>query len=205
MRTIFGIIKIKALRINISVFTFIAGAALFYADFSVYTALALAAAVIHECGHILCARAQRADIEAITIYPFGADIRIDNSKLSYRGETMIALSGPGANFITALVIYCLLFFCYTKAGMFFFFANMMLGIINLLPIKSLDGGKTLEFLLCDHMPLDSAMKILDVVSMVFFILLTFFALFVLAATGYNFSLLVICAYLFITIYINEKT
>jgi Peptidase family M50. len=197
-------LQIKALRLNISVFTVIAAAALLYADFSIYTVLALVSALIHEIGHYLAMRFLKTGIQEVSVYPFGIDIRINNTRLTYNEELAIALTGPAANVFAALFAYLLLVVHFSRPGLFFFFANLAFGFINMLPIKTLDGGKALECLLCAKLPLERALKIIEFVSAVFFIILTFFSLFVLAVTHYNFSLLIICAYLFLSVYVNEK-
>lgn len=204
MSEIFGMINIKPLRLKISIFTILAASALFYADFSVYTMLVAAAAIIHEIGHLLAIKYVNISVQEICIYPFGADIKVNNTSLSYNQELAVALSGPIANLIASLIIYCFIYFNFSRQGLFFFFANIVLAVFNLFPIKTFDGGKALECILCMKLPLEDALKIIEITSAIFFIAMTFLALFLLVATGYNFSLIIICAYLFLSVYANEK-
>ena len=86
---------------RISVAALLAAAALFAADFSVFTLLFLLAAMIHEVGHLVCLKACGAKIYGITVLPFGAVIRSDAEKLPYAKEAAAALAGPAAGLAAA--------------------------------------------------------------------------------------------------------
>ena len=89
--------------VRISLFAVLAFAAAMAADCSVFTVLIFAAAFVHEAGHLVCLKASGVNIYGITILPFGAVIRSDAEKLTYRKEAWAALAGPLAGLCAAAV------------------------------------------------------------------------------------------------------
>lgn len=71
-----------------------------------------------------------------------------------RDTVMVSLWGPLSNFITAALLALPLRFHvtgdYTMAVVVLVFANLMLGVFNLIPIGPLDGAHILEGLLSDR-------------------------------------------------------
>ncbi|MBU4205012.1 site-2 protease family protein [Patescibacteria group bacterium] len=72
-----------------------------------------------------------------------------NLKNRRRGELLVALAGPGSNFVVALIVGLFLrFFVITNFGLLFFLSffvwiNLILGVFNLMPIPPLDGSHIL--------------------------------------------------------------
>lgn len=176
----------------------------FLSEMSIYFPIMLSAAVVHELGHIAAIKLLARQKFTFTLYPFGADISYNSTNVSYTKETVISLSGCGANLIFALIGTLLIKTVYSREMMFFVFSNFAYAAINIFPIKSLDGGKALENILLGFLDTGNALRIAEIVSSAAFTVMTFFALVVLSATGYNFSLLMMCLYLFITVYIKEN-
>ena len=109
--------------------------------------LILSAAGVHELGHYLVLRAVGGRAVTLGIGPMGADLRTDCCRLSYGREILAVLAGPGANLLTGLALaagakYAGWGALYTAAG-----AHMVLGCFNLLPIRTLDGGRLLDLAL----------------------------------------------------------
>lgn len=183
---------------------------LFFSDFSVYTAIVLLAAAAHEAGHLIAMRILGCKIHSICLYPFGVDIKANVLHLCYAKELWVYISGPLVNFVCFAVFYMLALVLpsstITTPFVFFAFSSFLLFFVNLLPIKTLDGGKSLYCLLClcGKKSLLNIDSICDLACWISIFILLIFALFVLHITNYNFSLLIFCAYLIISIYAKNS-
>ncbi len=170
------------------------------ADCSVFTVLIFAAAFVHEAGHLVCLKASGVNIYGITILPFGAVIRSDAEKLTYRKEAQAALAGPLAGLCAAAVSGVLFWVLRDPYTLFFAAANVTLSLVNLVPVRTLDGGRALEAWAFSRMPFEKAECVAENVSYGAFVFLTFASLGLLAFTGCNFSLVIFCVCLFISAY-----
>lgn len=186
--------------VRISLFAVLAFAATLAADCSVFTVLMFAAAFVHELGHLICLKTNGVNIYGITVLPFGAVIRSDAEKLTYRKEAQAALAGPFAGLCAAAVSGVLFFVFRDPYTLFFAAANLTLSFVNLVPVRTLDGGRALEALAFSRMPFEKAESFAENVSYGAFVFLTFASLGLLAFTGCNFSLVIFCVCLFISAY-----
>ena len=191
-------VKIKNIKINfICVFLILI---FFYINFSVYALIILACIVIHEFGHIIFIKSSGFKILNVEITPCGVNIII-NGLAPYKTDILIAVGGPFLNIIFALLIFLII----QGAGnssllMFAFLTNIIYAALNLFPVASLDGGRVLACILKIYLPENIARNIFAAISAVFLVILSICALFILMLTGYNFSLVLLCSYLFYTIY-----
>lgn len=106
----------------------------------------LSAAVCHELGHWLVLRRVGGRIQRLHITVFGAEMQVDDRRISYGGELLTAAAGPVSNLLLAAAIGLLGRWwepLYLLAG-----AQAVLGCFNLLPILPLDGGRMLWLALC---------------------------------------------------------
>ena len=186
--------------VRISLFAVLAFAAALAADCSVFTVLIFVAAFVHELGHLICLKTNGVNIYGITVLPFGAVIRSDAEKLTYRKEAQAALAGPFAGLCAAAVSGVLFFVFRDPYTLFFAAANMTLSFVNLVPVRTLDGGRALEALAFSRMPFEKAESFAENVSYGAFVFLTFASLGLLAFTGCNFSLVIFCVCLFVSAY-----
>ena len=92
----------------------------------------LLAALIHELGHIAALEISGVNLERIRLSALGANIDSDRQSLSYLQTTFCAVSGPLAGL--------LLFFLLLPFNEDYAQVSLMLSLLNLLPVKSLDGG-----------------------------------------------------------------
>ena len=108
----------------------------------------------HELSHALMARAEGIEIEEIVLHPFGGLARLRTQPQNPRAELRIAMAGPAASFLFALLA-----FGATKVAalgnyagtviIFFLIAwgNLLLAVFNLFPGYPLDGGRVLRAIL----------------------------------------------------------
>jgi len=105
----------------------------------------------HELAHALMARAEGIEIEEIVLHPFGGLARLRKEPESPQAEFRIAIAGPAASFLFALVTFVLLLPAVklrytTTAGVLFLLSsgNLLLAVFNLFPGYPLDGGRVLR-------------------------------------------------------------
>ena len=68
---------------------------------SYYAVIPIIAAVIHEAGHIICARLRGIHLKSFEVAIFGARLSIGDGIYSYSDEIAICAAGPAINFICA--------------------------------------------------------------------------------------------------------
>lgn len=155
------------------------------------SAFFLAAAACHESAHIAMLFCLGAPPSFVEISALGCRIVPNQEKvLSYRKQALVSLAGPGMNLFLASG---LLFPGWGKNV--FFSANLILGLLHLLPVEPLDGGLALHYLLCSRLDGVKAGKISMGISLIFLFPLAVLGFFVLLQTTYNFTLLAMSVYL----------
>ena len=111
-------------------------------------------------GHITAAKLMRIGISSITLLPLGADISFSRMR-SYREEFVTASAGAAVNLVTA--IFCMPL-ARSEFADLFVTSNIALAVMNLLPIKTLDGGGTLKSVLLMCLPQDTAERVSGFIS-----------------------------------------
>ncbi len=155
--------------------------------------------LLHECAHALVAKRLGYQLNKIKLMPHGVSISGSNVYFSYKDEVRIALAGPLANFM--LVVLTMAFWWALPVSYSFtydfYIANLVIAIVNLLPIYPLDGGRVLLALLSQKFSRMRAVTIVRVIGVilsslliVLFVITTFFAP--------NFTLLFFGVFLFVT-------
>ncbi len=129
-----------------------------WALFLVYTCV-----ILHEFGHALVARRLGIPVPLILILPIGGLALLGRMPRSPRAEILITAAGPLVNFVIAAV--CLTLLGHWPPGLdyadpatldwrnllaFLFYANLLLGLFNLLPAFPMDGGRLLRATLACH-------------------------------------------------------
>ncbi len=103
----------------------------------------LLAAGLHEGGHWVAAWGCGTVVGVMKLDLFGARMKL-YGLMSYRREAWIAAAGPLVNLLSAAMVYPL--WQRTASSGFaslFFYASVGLAAVNLLPVRSLDGGRML--------------------------------------------------------------
>ena len=97
---------------------------------------------VHELGHYLSARAAGLKVGTPTFIPFvGAWIELKDQPMDARMEARIALAGPVAGTVGALVCYFVARAEHSSLLLALAYSGFMLNLWNLLPINPLDGGR----------------------------------------------------------------
>ncbi|MEK4426393.1 site-2 protease family protein [Solibacillus sp. FSL K6-1523] len=105
--------------------------------------------LFHELGHFMAAKCVGAQIKRCVILPYGGEMTIKNEhQLSFKQLTIIALGGPIATVFGIVVAYTLP--PILQEG--FINAQMILLVINLLPIWPLDGGRIICYSILQVLP-----------------------------------------------------
>lgn len=140
--------------------------------------LALAAALLHEAGHLTAAALLRVPVDTVTLCPLGAEIRLVPALRSYQSELLLSLSGPLIGLLPALPLAFGIPLPVWVKGLGI--SALSLSLINLLPVRGLDGGDALSCLLSPRIGIEKTDAILSGLS--------FCALFLLWCAG-TYSLL----------------
>lgn len=106
---------------------------------------------LHELAHAVAARFEQVEVIEIVLHPFGGLARLKREPDNPRTEFRIAIAGPVASFLIALV-FLILTSASNSIGtnlitpLFFllFFWNILLAVFNLFPGYPLDGGRILR-------------------------------------------------------------
>ena len=146
--------KMPVVRANFGFFLLLSLALLF--DRSGLAVGCICAALLHELGHLLAMAVCGVSVTAVCLCPLG--VRIERAEpTSLNRELLINLSGPMVNLLLALVLY--------RAEKFPFSAvNCVLGLFELCPLPSLDGGQALFCLMQRYFCLRTAQKFCTVVQ-----------------------------------------
>ena len=183
-------------KIKISLPTIIFVGLIVFLDRSHLSLIAFFAAIIHELGHLAAMRLLGAKVREIEITFFGAEIRTPSPTKGTLRSIIIFASGAAANILSAIIAYS--FPNQTPELSFFAGASLSLAVINLLPIRTLDGGSILEATLMEAIP-NHAVLIIDIISSLTLAILWLTAVYLLLVFGGNLSLMLFCMYLFFTL------
>lgn len=164
-----------SIKINLNVFLFVP---LFILTNQIELyALVMLFALIHELGHLLCGIILDFEVENFEIMPLGFSVEFKPNVKDYNKKIMksniltvkklcINLAGPMANFIIIIVSYLF------KLQDIIIFSNLIILIINMIPIYPLDGGRVLKNVLKLLLGNQKALKCTNTISNVAVIMLT---------------------------------
>lgn len=174
----------------------------FYAILMIY-------AVIHELGHLFWGLILKLKPEAFSITPFGLQIsfktepnlyntKIKNGTKLCLKRMSLALAGPLTNFIIALILIILNNIELYKNSIFFgeiaIYANILIGIFNLIPIYPLDGGRILKEIISIRSGIKKSYYYINKISNITMICLMFISS-ILLLYIHNIAILIILVYL----------
>jgi membrane-associated protease RseP (regulator of RpoE activity) len=125
----------KPFKIKISVAGIISLATLYFLNGKDFVFMIICA-LMHEAGHFIAMFLSGVKPIEITVGFLNFNIKYNKTKTSYKKDLIISLGGVGVSFVLAFVGFFM--------GNFdLFYTNMILFVINMLPIPSLDGENIL--------------------------------------------------------------
>lgn len=159
--------------------------------------------LLHELGHIIIGLILGFKLKNLRFIPFGAKIEFRELKKTKKiilKKILIYSAGPIMNLVSCYIV----FFIDFEFNEEWFYTNLLIGIFNLLPITSLDGGKILKQIMKLFLNNKKSTIISYNITKVFLCIFTFlYALFIVKIK--NISLLVILIYLwYIDFFENRK-
>jgi Zn-dependent protease len=114
-----------------------------------YAVLLLISVLVHELAHALTAKIYHWPTEKIVLNLWGGHTQFESFTASPGRSVLVALAGPAANFALAGAGWVLLTAGNTTGvadilANIFVWANLLIGIFNVLPGLPLDGGRLVE-------------------------------------------------------------
>ena len=113
-----------------------------FCDKSGLAAMSLLAAALHELGHLIAAGMMKIPIQSMRFDLLGARIDVKGRILSYGEEWLLCIAGPLSSLTFSLIGS--FFWSHSKFAIAFSCVSLLLGLLNLLPIQTFDGGRMLE-------------------------------------------------------------
>jgi len=163
---------------------------------------------IHDIAQALVAAFYRIRINRLTFLPIGALPAISRKPEKVWQELLMLIAGPTANLLIAalLLVYLKPYAAYWDepqnigvgyGGNFLFqlqFINLSIGLLNLLPVFPMDGGRILDALLEKKYGEENAVKIVNTFSM-----LTAAAFVICGVVYMKYAILLIGLFIFFTV------
>jgi Zn-dependent protease len=177
----------------------IAAVLLYILNDDAYFFIMLLSVLIHELGHIISCMLLGQKIEQIRFGIAGAQIDTSNKLSSYVTDAVTSLSGPAASIGAAVVSFLIIrertklipLDSTAELLLFFFLSNLFYALVNLIPVKGLDGGNALYALAASKLELHTADRIVTVSSFVSVFVILAVSLTVLKNFDFNFSLVIL--------------
>ena len=183
------------------------------------------AAAIHEIGHIAAARVLGVKIKDISFDFSGLRISVDERLTSYSDEIWLAAAGPVSNLLSAFAVTVFIkssrrevltafevahdFLESGKPSVdgicaFFIVASCVQALINLLPIKTFDGGRILYCLLAHALGENVSETVISITSGIFAFVLWTVSLYLMLRISSGLGIYIFSASIFSMTLINDK-
>ncbi len=193
----------KHFSVNIWFFPVVLSA--FWSGYGELFLLTFLIAFFHELSHVLCAKALNVGISKITIFPFGISAQLKSKYIkSSEKEFAIAFSGPLFNFLLFLLCTLLKHHKSFFAADYCATVSLAMALINLVPVLPLDGGRIMKAILTQKYGIIRAYNFMLGLSRILALLIIGFAVFVFFLSDFNFSLILISAFLIQNLSYEQK-
>lgn len=160
---------------------------------------------LHELSHLLAAKIIGLRTAYVAFHPFGVNLKLKN-KLICRlsDEIILYMAGPCCNILLACASLAVYKYYPDPWLRFFYGSNIMLFVMNMLPVVPLDGGVVLKKLLMYRVGYKAAGNIMTAVSAVIVAVLLALGAYVLYITRFNYSVLFLAIFLFGNIFTQKE-
>lgn len=201
--TIFNMEKLmKRSKIKIDFLTFMFITSLILTA-TKYTFIAFLCAAIHEAGHIFAAKLLSVKLSEFNLSFLGARLRMSDRLYSYKQEIILCIMGPLFNFISVVLLLPSVTRLNNENMIFFIMSSLFLGFINLLPIKTFDGGRIFECILLLVLDDRWTERILNITSFVLIFSLWCISIYMLLIYSSSLNLFVFSISIFFTIFMKQ--
>ena len=164
-------------------------------------------AVAHELVHLIFIYSFSIAPKEVAFTLLGANIkRAVNTVNNLNSEIIINASAPVFNIVTGaffLIISCHVT-KYENILAETASVNLILGIFNLIPFYTFDGGNALKYILLKHISEKSTERALTCISLVVTIAFSFISIHIFLNYQHNFSLFIMCIYMFLSIIFKKQ-
>lgn len=155
-----------------------------------------ASLIFHEGIHLYFLCQHKIPVQKITVEPFGISIETDRKTPQ---NAMIYLSAPIGNLLVAGIFIFLQFWQRSSMYTQWILANISLGLVNLLPILPLDGGRILLLQMEQKYDKEKAKKRMHFLSCALLVPLISIAVFLTGKTNCSFGLILVLIFICYTL------
>ena len=169
--------------------------------------LILLFAGLHEAVHLIFIYSLSDPPKSVSLSLLGANIsRGTNSTTSLNSEILINISAPVFNIAAGAFFQLLSVKTEEYSALFSEFAliNFVIGLFNLIPFYTFDGGNALKYFLLKLCNEKVTEQITTAISLAVTVLFSFASIYIFLNYSHNFSLLIMCAYMFIAIIFKKQ-
>ena len=152
------------------------------------------AAAMHELGHYVMMRLCSVRVRGLRLRLFDVLIESDEPQ-SFKSDVLITLAGPAVNLISAAALFPL--------GTKLWLPQAALGIFNLLPVMSLDGGHLLRICMERRFSPHPCDIVLRITTFLIALPLMTAGIYLLFNSEYNYSFLAISLYLLFILFLKS--
>lgn len=159
-------------------------------------------AFIHEIVHLVFIYHFSVAPKTVSFTLFGANIQREiTSANNTNSEIIINASAPVFNIFTGAVFFLLSKYYSNNQILLINIAyiNLALGCFNFLPFYSFDGGIVLKNYLFKYFTIEKTEQVLTFTSLIVAVMLSFLAIYIFLNYQHNFSLFIMCIYMFLSI------
>ncbi len=166
--------------------------------------ITVVSSLLHEIGHLSVMLVVGNRPKKVKFEMVGMNIvRQERVTINTKEEVAVSLGGPLVNFAIVFISCIYLSFYESQLILTCACINLILMTFNLLPVRSLDGGAVLYFLLLQHLEVPTCQRVLRITSIVFLTAIYLWAVYVFVVSRYNFSLIIIAILLTISLFQNN--
>ncbi len=164
-------------------------------------------AIAHEMVHLMFIYIFSLSPKEVVFTLFGANIKRGNSTSNdINSEILINLSAPVFNIFAGAFFYFLSKLNINYNGLFTEISNInvVLGLFNLIPFYTFDGGNALKYVLLKFFNEVTTEKVITIVSLLVTVGFSFLSIHIFLNYQHNFSLLIMCIYMFLSIIFKKQ-